>query len=492
MASVKAHSGVFSHPAGKLSKSRSRTVVKPILRKLHSHTDRGSSLDLDRGWDDQPSPGFAAGPDFGTYDSDASYHYPAPAVSSMRSGRDSVGYAAGALAMTATTEGARGKYSHVRSISGNSHASSIATTTSGRNGGSFVHPFQQTPQTSTPPILSYANSRASLDNGFIPGYSPTITEDDDVDDIDPYSSFHSTISTHSAHSAYSSSTTPRPALYQSAYFQHPNHRRPSFVGHGTSSLSDGNPTTRISATRSTLAQARPLGTASVNQSRSELDSSALSSLVADSPLSSTGPLGTTAATALSTSQTNVTSSSASPMSPLRHSLDMGGFRLRSRSELDTSTHQEHVLEARRKFEAKERAKEEKYAREQHRKRERAESKETHRLEKTQSRLRNGSTGNDSVSSGTRSSGTDIRITSSSRKHGAQVDDAREKIDFATHGYESTHDRQTTPIRADDVHFFSSKRIRTAQTAKSAKHKTAGVWTAFVLWLRTRLLKLGRR
>ncbi|KAG5999170.1 hypothetical protein E4U43_002250 [Claviceps pusilla] len=487
MASVKTHSGVFSHPSGKLSKSRSRTVVKPILRKLHSHTDRGSSLDLDRGWDDQPSPGFATGSDFGTYDSDASYHYPAPAAAGMRGGRDSVGYAAGgALAMAAAPEGARGKYSHVRSTSGNSHASSIATTTSGRNGGSFVHPFQQTPQTSTPPLLLYANSRASLDNGFIPGYSPTITEDDDVDDVEPYSSFHSTISNQSAISAYSASKTPRPALYQSAYFQHPNHRRPSALSHRSSSLSDGNQTTRISAACSTSSQARPFGAASVDQSRSELNSSALSSLLADSPPSSTTPLGTTA---FSTSQTNVTSSSATPMSPFRHSLDMGGFRLRSRSELDTSTHQEQVLEARRKFEAKERAKEEKYAREQHRKRERAESKETHRLEKTQSRLRNGSTGNDSVSSSTTSSDTDIRLTASSRRRGAKFDDAQEKIDFATHGYESTHGRQSTPARADDVHFSSSKRVR---TARSAKHKTVGVWTAFVLWLRTRLLKMGRR
>ncbi|KAG5922620.1 hypothetical protein E4U42_005415 [Claviceps africana] len=491
MASAKTHSGVFSHPTSKLSKSRSRTVVKPILRKLHSHTDRGSSLDLDRGWDDQPSPGLAAGSDFGPYDSDASYHYLAPAAASMRSGRDSVGYAAGALSMTAAaSEGARAKYSHVRSTSGNSHASSIATTTSGRNGGSFVHPFQQTPQTSTPPLLSYANSRASLDNAFAPGYSPTITEDDDdVDDIEPYS-FHSTISAHSALSSYSASTTPRPAVYQSAYFQHPNHRRPSAVGHRTSSLSDGNQATRSSVTRCTPAHARPLGTASVNQSRSEVDSSALFSLAADSSLSSTSPLaGTVAATALSASQTNVTSGSPSPMSPLRHSLDMGAFRLRSRSEVDTSTQQEQVLEARRKFEAKERAKEEKYAREQHRKRERAESKETHRLEKTQSRLRHGSAGHGSVSSSIRSSGTDIRITPAARKHNAQYDDAREKIDFASHGYESTHDRQSTPIRADDVCFSSSKRVRTARTAK---HKTAGVWTAFVLWLRTRLLKLGRR
>ncbi|QPG96161.1 hypothetical protein C2857_003384 [Epichloe festucae Fl1] len=479
MASVKVHSGVFGHSTGKISKSRGRTVVKPILKKLHSHSDRESSLDLDRGWDDQPSPSFA-GPDFGTYDSDGSYHYSAPAFANTRSGRDVIfslsatdiagvgGHGAGALA--AGREGARSKYSHVRSTSGNSHTSSIATTTSGRNGSTFVHPFQQTPYTSTPP-LSYANSRASFENGITTGYSSTITEDDD--DIDPYPSLHST------------STTPRPALYQSAYFQHPNHRRPSLASQRTSSISDGNQTARISATRSSSAQVRPLGTASVNQSKSELNPSTVSSETAGSPLSSTAPLGT-AAIILSSLQTNLTSSPASPMSPLRNSLDMGGFRMRSRSEVDMSTHQEQVREARRKFEAKERAKEEKYAREQHRKQERAENREAHRMEKTHSRLRKGSGGNGSVSSSTMSSGTDIRITTS-RKQDAVFDRAQEKIDFSTHGYNSTHDGQSAPTRADKVHFTSP-----LKRTKTAKRKTAGVWTAFVLWFRTRLLKLGRR
>ncbi|KAK2608442.1 hypothetical protein QQS21_003011 [Conoideocrella luteorostrata] len=394
MAPAQVHSGGIGLSKGKISKQRSRTVVKPILKKFHSHSDReSSSLDLDRGWDDQPSPGFGTGHDFGTYDSDASYHYTAPAVTSIRSGSGFGGGGGGGGGL-----GARAKYSHVRSTSGNSHTSSIATTTSGRNGGSFVHPFQQTPYTSTPP-LSYSNSRASFENGVSAGYSPTITEDDDVD---PYSSFHST------------STTPRPALYPSAYYQHPNHRRPSVASQHTSSLSDGNQTARIPATRS--------------------NSSTLSSVAADAPLSSTAPLGTTA---LSSIQINVLSSSATPMSPLRNSLDISGFRLRSRSEVDTASHQEQVREARRRFEAKERAKDEKHAREQLRKRERAESKE--------------------------------------------------KVEFSTHGYNSTHYGQSAPSRPDEVHFTSSpKRSRTA------KHKTQGVWTTFVLWLRTRLIKMGRR
>ncbi|KFG78411.1 hypothetical protein MANI_012174 [Metarhizium anisopliae] len=472
MASTQVHPGSFTHPGGKISKSRSRTVVKPILKKLHSHHSERESLDLDRGWDDQPSPGLAAGPDFGTYDSDGSYQYSIPNVHGARSARD-VSFSLSASDMTGSGLGVapRSKYSHVRSTSGNSHTSSIATTTSGRNGGTFVHPFQQQPHASTPP-LSYANSRTSFENGVPTGYSPTITEDDA--DVDPYSSFHS------------ASTAPRPALYQSAFYQHPNHRRPSMASQRTSSLSDGTQTTRLPAPRSNSGTTRPLAPPSLNQSRSELDSSALSSLAVDSPLSSTAPLAT-AGTMLSSTQTqaSATSTSAAPLSPLRSSLDMGVFRLRSRSEVDTFTHQEQVREARRKFEAKERAKDEKYAKEQLRKRERAETKEAHKLEKSHTRLRKGSAGHGSVSSSTMSSGTDLRI-SSSRKRGAMSEDSREKIEFSSFGYNSTHGGQTAPSRADEVHFTSPKRTKTA------KHKTMGVWTAFMLWLRTRLLKIGRR
>lgn len=165
---------------------------------------------------------------------------------------------------------------------------------------------------------------------------------------------------------------------------------------------------------------------------------------------------------------------------------MSGFRLRSHSEVDTATHQEQVREARRKFEAKERAKDEKYAREQLRKRERAETKEASRMEKCNARLRKGSVGNGSISGSTASGGADVRVASF-RRRGAAPGDVREKLDFAGHGYDSTHAGQMASSRADEVHFASpSKRSRTA------KHRTVGVWTAFVLWLRTRFLKLGRR
>lgn len=477
MVSTQLHSGVFGHSTGKTSKSRSRTVVKPILKKLHS---QDSSLDLDRGWDDQPSPCFPAGTGLGTYEGDGI----------VWAGRDwafgdGLGMAGDTAAATAgaggmagamsTTAAARAKYSHTRSISAASYASSIATSASGRNGGTFVHPFQQTPQTSTPP-LSYTNSRPSFDNNAITttGYSPTITEHDDdddhqrhEDDVDPYPSLNST------------SSALRPS-----YFQQPGHRRPSLASQRTNSLSDVSQPLRIPTTRSDSAQTRLFASASVNHSKSELDSSLPSTFLADSPLSSTVPRASTAS-GLSRLQTNVASSPTAPVSPLRSSFEMSGFRIRSRSEVDTATHQEHVREARRKFDAKERVKNEKYDRELLRKQERAESRVAHRMEKTQGRLRKGSAGNGSLSGSAMSSGTDLR-TLSSRMHLAGFDEAHEKTDFAANGYDTIYPEHTAPQRVDNVQFTSSPKRN-----KTAKHRTVGLWTAFMLWLRTRLLKLGR-
>ncbi|KAG4221210.1 hypothetical protein PC116_g30313, partial [Phytophthora cactorum] len=70
------------------------------------------------------------------------------------------------------------------------------------------------------------------------------------------------------------------------------------------------------------------------------------------------------------------------MSPLRSSFDASGFpRLRAKSDLDTATRAEHLREARRKFELREKAKEEKYAREEIKRRERADNKRALEKEK---------------------------------------------------------------------------------------------------------------
>jgi hypothetical protein len=175
------------------------------------------------------------------------------------------------------------------------------------------------------------------------------------------------------------------------------------------------------------------------------------------------------------------------MSPtIRSSLD--GFRLRSRSELDTATRQEQVRQARRKFEQKEKVKEEKYAREQVRKREKADTKEAQRYERAaHAQLRKGSS-TAGTSTGRTSSSIDIQpiISRKSTSNGRFDASSPEKLSFTSHGYDRAAQGQLPNARAEDVHFQSTHR------PKTAKHKTTSTWTAFVLWFRTRLLKMGRR
>ncbi|KJZ77365.1 hypothetical protein HIM_03089 [Hirsutella minnesotensis 3608] len=471
--SALSHRGSSSTTPGsstsKLSKPRGRPVVKPLLKKLHSH-DR-ESLDLDRDWDDQPSQDLHSR---ASYDLPASPHYPYFGSSSVtRSPRDAsfaltssdfgaavAATAAGAPAGGVTPGGGRiHKFSHARSASAASHVS-IATSNSGgaRNGGSFVHPFQQTPQMP----LAYAHSRTSLDARDC---SPTITEDDD--DVGPYTSVRSASA----------------SAFRSPISQQHQQRRPSLASQPASSLSDGTQTLRAGASRSNSGSVPGLACSSANQSRSDLQLSAGGSLV-DSPLSTTAPSGIagTSASPLIVTAVPSCSSSAGPISPIRSSLDMNGFRLRSRSELDTAAHQEQVREARRKFEAKERAKEEKYARELSRKRERATSKEIQRVDREQARLRR--TSHASLSSTAASNGPRRRVVADGL--GLGIGEVDEKSAFASRHDDSSTAGQTTQATAEDVKFKSAKR------SKTAKHRTMGVWTAFVLWLRTRLIKLGRR
>ena len=495
MASAQVHPGNLGygngHHRGQPTKPRSRTGVKPILKKLHSHShsDRDSSLDLDSGWDDQPSPGLPGGNGFGSYgnyDGGALYDYSASGNYASRSTRDlghslsnnnlnaDLGIGSGAVA--------HAKYSHGRSLSGASHASSVATTASGRNGGSFVHPFQQTPQAPTP-SLSFTNSRRSLDNTIAVGTVASSTIDE-YGVIDPYASFHSTST---------SNTTSRAPLYAPSFHQHPRHRQPSVAPQPTISPSDG---ARIGAVHTNSGLSQPTTGSSLQHlataSTPHLDEG-WSSTGIDSPLSSTAPFGTATTTLSSTPAMGFTSSSAATASPLGSSLDMGSFRLRSRSEVDSATRQEQIREARRKFDAKEKAKEEKHAREQLRRREKAESKEANRHAKPHARLRKGSVEHGSGSTSTKSSGTDLQIPAAraamakirrSDGQGGKFDVMREKPDFSSHGYETAGHGKVP--RADGVQFKSRKR------AKNAKHQTAGVWTVFMLWVRTRLFKMRRR
>ncbi|KAF4451068.1 hypothetical protein F53441_5890 [Fusarium austroafricanum] len=445
--------GHGNHGHAKITKPRSRPAVKPILKKLqshHSHSEK-NSLDLDRGWDEQGPFGYSS---YNVDGDDSSYTAGASALPTPAARARDVSFSISATDLS--TGGARSnKYSHghARSTSGTSHAS-IATSASGGRNGSFVHPFQQTPRTSTPP-LSYANSLASLENTTGPrDYSPTITENED--NIDSQSFQAST-------RAYHSGSRPR---------------RPSLASQRTSSLSDVNQPQRITASGVSARKPHRI----VTRSRSDLHLNTGSTTAIDSASSTSPPSGS-----FISPQMIAASTSSNAMSPLRSSLDMSGFRLRSRSEVDTATRQENVREARRKFEEKERAKEEKYAREQIRKQERAESREAHRFNKNG---RKGSFGTSRISCDRVSSSTDIRPSISRKTTGNGVGlgltTENEKVDFATRSYDTAPTGQTPGARADDVHFHSTHR------ANTTKRKTTSTWTAFVLWLRTRLLKLGRR
>ncbi|KAF6818722.1 hypothetical protein CSOJ01_01675 [Colletotrichum sojae] len=454
----------------KLSKSRSKTVVKPILKKLAQPHSEKNSLDLDRSWEEQTS--------FGNYSSSL--------------GREREGSFGGrdvSFSISATdlgTSNGRSKFSHARSTSGTSHIS-IATSGSGHGhrNGSFVHPFQQTPRTSTPP-LSYANSFASFEQTNPSGprdYSPTITEDDDDLLDQQYYHNHHHLHHHRSnyHGATSSSITNAAAASNSTSYP----RRPSLASR-TSSLSDihttGPPSLRIntSRTNSNSASSRLVHVSShsdINIIGRKSESAAPSSTAPVlSPLSTASP-----------------STSATAMSPIRTSLD--GFRLRSRSELDSNYHQERIREERRRWAEKESLKEAKRAQEDMRKRERANIKEAMRIEKEHQQLANDmqarvkreardAARKQSFTHSARNSSSDMIRPSISRKKTAPDAEklAMGELGFASQNYEST-DQGQAPIADEDM-FEGPRRSQTA------KHKTQGAWTSFVLWFRTRILRLN--
>lgn len=475
-------SGPSGH--GKLTKTRSRIVVKPILKRLHhvhSHHSERNSLDLNRGWDDQPvatTPDVEYGSfDFGSRDLDDlstdrrnTYgSYAAAPAAGAKLARDvsfsgELGASAPGLGRANTFSG-----SHTRSTSAGTSSKPAASRV-----GSFVHPFQQMPRTSTPPLHSYANSLSSLDNGLTGqqrDLSGAIAESDGDEDhhedhhevhhnpqLDVEEPLASPASLSFGHTepvsptvATAAAATKELSYSSSLRSNSPNSKpagRQSLPGSQRSS-SDGPSSVKISTTRSNSGPSvqRPTQGA-VNQPANDSSSSSAAAAV---------PL------LISITQQKSASNpitSTSPISPFRTSLDMNGFRLRSRSEMDTVSRQEQVREARRKFEAKEREKEEKYAREQVRKRERAGAKEAQKTERAQASKRKTSFGHTSTLSSARNSSSVREKNESEPLNGGE--------------------------RAADEPFQAPSR------SKTAKRRTNSLWTAFILWLRTRLLKLARR
>ncbi|KAL7939469.1 hypothetical protein V8C35DRAFT_9244 [Trichoderma chlorosporum] len=450
-------SGLSSH--GKLTKSRSRIVVKPILKRLHhvhSHSER-NSLDLSRGWDDQP---VATTPeleyssfDFGSRDlddltSDRRLYssYPATPAAGAKLTRDvsftDVGPAAPGLGRANTFSSP----SHARSTSGNSVTAAAARI------GSFVHPSRQMPRTSTPPLNSYANSVVSLDNGLTGqqrDLTAAIAESDsgDNDELD----FEEPLASPTSLRLSQSESNPNAAKklsYSSSLRSNSPNSKPTAAGRtslsGSQRTSSDAPSVRATTTRSNSGPSvQRLAQGAVNQQSASANEASVPLLISTTQQkTASNPICTT-----------------SPISPFRTSLDMNGFRLRSRSEMDMSTRQEQVREARRKFEAKEKEKEEKYAREQIRKRERADAKEAHKNERAQAQKRKTSFGHTSTLSSARNSSSVREKTESDPLNGGQAQDAQ---------------------------------FQPPSRSKTAKRRTNSLWTAFMLWLRTRLLKLARR
>jgi hypothetical protein len=152
-----------------------------------------------------------------------------------------------------------------------------------------------------------------------------------------------------------------------------------------------------------------------------------------------------------------------PSPAIRSSFDRG-FRSRSRSEADTRNRAEGIQEARRKFEEKEKVKEEKAAKEEVRKMEKRSKKEALMTERTHRRSSTSNRPN------TRSRRSKSDLTMQSEKNGP-------------HGQEYSTDPGDNGLE----HSANSGYART-----SAKKKTHSTWTTFMLWLRTRFLRMKKR
>lgn len=575
------------HPHNKITKvPRGGNMVKPILKKLASSPK--NSLDLDRGWEEQPVDFGGYGGNSSTNDlgrpsrsrsvRDVSFKYPSPwepsggvgigigisgagaglgAGSGAAATSSAVHVGAGGLEPTSpllggingvtTSSSARGlgrpggRYNHVRSASGASHVSIATNGSCHRPGASFVHPFQQTPRTNTPPLI-YAHSFTSFEreHSTLPAreYSPTIiTENDDDDAGDFLGSANPSSSplllSHSAASAGSHHLHHKALSNSHSHSQSAtNLRRPSIASQRTSSMSDihghhhssslgANTTTtnshppslrlNTSTSATTTTTSNPTNTnppiipRSVPSASSKLSHVPLSTSIShsnsDLTLTTTPSDSPRPSLHLSSPGTSTTTT-ATTMSPLRTSIE-GAFRLRSRSEVDTGVSRIDIREARRQFEEDERIKTEKYEAEQRRKQERKLEKE--RVLLLRKNTGASSSGAEMTMIGSRPSFSRKRsppmslvgarrtrsgesaAAAMSEKTAPQGGQPAAAAAFMSSNYESTEDG-TAPEFGPDV---NDVRFGTPQRAHTTKRKTQSYWTSFVLWFRTRLLRLNR-
>ncbi|CAK7269938.1 hypothetical protein SEPCBS57363_003850 [Sporothrix epigloea] len=453
-------------------------MVKPLLKKL-SHSEK-NSLDLDRPLEEQHVPGLAGL---------TSGYEPA---GQTRFARD-VSFYNDSTAYTGR------RFQHNRSHSSTSHVS-IATTGSGGGGrpSTFVHPFQQTPGTQTPP-LTYTASAATLDTDIAyhkPGCNSTrdcssiIEHNDDDDDKLPIGSLQTKRYRH-GHTASHSQLNLRPTATVTK-------RAASFgdIDAGTA--------LRIDTARAMPSGRRGPGTngsLSSTATHSDLQwSTPAGSAMLDSPVS-TGPV-------------TPASLSSSSHAPFRSSFENVGFaRLRSRSEVDSGVRADQIREARRKFEERERVKAEKHGREMLRKRERQDSKEAKSHER-QGTIQLRKIGSGAVSDihrplpsrkSTPTFGSISALDDSSTMggfHGPDLEKRRDSGRFSRQAVRHSHEKPAAfksnkydNVAGGQVPSFGpsveSVAFKNTQRCKTTKRKTQGYWNGFVLWLRTRLFHIGR-
>ena len=285
---------------------------------------------------------------------------------------------------------------------------STATTGSGHRAGSFVHPFQQTPRPYTPPLA--ASYQNSLRESEHSN-SPGVTEDEDH--------------RHNLRSASNCSN-----------------RTPSLTS--IASPINPQPLLRVHTKQSTSKLA--LATSTIHQN--------------DYP----SPLSPDLITPVDT---------MTPASAIRTSIDKG-FRLRSRSDAEARNYirAEDVHEARRKWEEKERVKDEKAAREDIAKLEKHNQKEARKIERGHRRS--------SASGDTRSKRSKSDLTMQS-----------EKGPLGT-GYGSTAS-QDPPYSMYGIAGLDDEVPSTSRSAGyNAKKKTHSAWTKFMMWFRTRFIRMGKK
>ncbi|RDL42357.1 Uncharacterized protein BP5553_02336 [Venustampulla echinocandica] len=156
------------------------------------------------------------------------------------------------------------------------------------------------------------------------------------------------------------------------------------------------------------------------------------------------------------------------MSPSSLRTSIEGFRLRSRSEAGDSRYRpETIQEARRKFYEREQAKEEKAAREEIRLREKQDQKRAREIERKYRR-------SSAASEATRSKRSKSDLTRKEKREGS----------FASH-------HNFGPGQGDP--FSSQARddgVPGKNFTKLAKKKTHSAWTKLMMWLRTRIIRMG--